>query len=86
MVFVQIAKEMKICEVYFEVTELGVVHLHLANVIEYNMICVWLFNIVMMYSSLLDCHSFCYVCFKEILHQRCFYKVLADVGYAIDTI
>ena len=42
------------------------------------------FKIVMMYLSLLDYHS-CYYGFLETMHQRCFYKVLADVGYANDT-
>ena len=56
---------------------------HLANVIEYSLIFVWFFKIVMMYLSLLDSHSF-YYGFLETMHQRCFYKVLADVGYASD--
>ena len=67
-----------------DVNKLGVVQLHLANVIEYNMLSVWLFKIVMMYSSLLEYHSFYYVLVVETMHQRCFYKVLADVGCAND--
>ena len=38
---------------------------------------------VMMYVSFLDYHSF-YYGFLETMHQRCFYEVLADVGYAND--
>ena len=67
----------------FDVKKLWVFQFHLANVIEYRWIFVWLFNIVMMYLSLLDYHSF-YYGFLETINRRCFYKVLADVGYAND--
>ena len=60
--------------------KLGVFQLQLANVIEYSCIFVWLFKLVMMYLSFRDYHSF-YFCFLGTVHQRCFCKVLADVGY-----
>ena len=65
----------------YDVKKLWVFQLHLANLIEYRKIFVWLFKIVMMYLSLLDYHSF-YDGVLETMHQRCFFKVLADVGYA----
>ena len=44
----------------FDVKKFGVVQLHVTNVIEYRMMCVWLFKIVMMFSSLLDYQLFYY--------------------------
>ena len=37
----------------------------------------------MMYVSMFDYYVF-YVCFLSSMHDRCFVKVLADVGYAKD--
>ena len=77
----EIKRTCLMCILYGE--RFGVYQLQFVNVIEYSWIFEWLFNIAMMYLSLLD-YYWCYDGVLESTHERFVSKVLADVGYADD--